>query len=92
MATKVINCRFCQIVTPTNGKRCLGCGMPVANARIQGKPKRIRIGDCPACGCRQAQVLDNHRKMCRKCGTEFELPDFDFLDSRPEHNAIKKGL
>ena len=93
---KTIECRFCQVTSPLtqDGTRCAGCGMPKANAKIKQrkKTKRDRRGDCPACGCPRCKPLDNHRRICPKCGTEFELPDFGFVDDRPEMNAAKKGL
>lgn len=92
MIGSMINCRYCGGPRMVNGKSCSGCGMAVANARVATSKKRKRHWMCPVCSSPHSRALDNHRRICVRCGTEYERPDFHFVDDRPEHNAMKKGL
>jgi DNA-directed RNA polymerase subunit RPC12/RpoP len=86
-----IQCHFCNGPRPSDGKKCLGCGMPVANAVRKTKP-RVDGVQCPSCRRRNIRALDNHGYVCLACHAEFEKEDFSFVHYKPEVNAMKKGL
>lgn len=86
-----IDCRMCRGCRPHNGKVCLGCGTPVANARVVER-KRSQPGrpPCPACGCRVSHEVAAGRFSCRDCMAEFEAVEVGYCDTRPDVNAEKR--
>jgi transposase-like protein len=81
---------MCRKVSPHDGRRCLGCGTPIANAKVTTKaPAKPR---CPNCGSgKNKPVLgDESRLECQACHAAFELPDGYALDDRPDVNAEKR--
>lgn len=89
--TQTIDCRFCGGIRDANDSMCLGCGSPVANARRSIK-KRESKRPCPKCKSRASSAIDDVTFTCRACGSNFEDDDFGFIDDRPDHNAMKRGL
>lgn len=84
-----VNCRICRHESPTNGKVCLGCGTPVANARAHPSKKKNQKPKCPQ--CRRDQSYEQLGFLvCKACGAHFEDDDFTFVDTRPDVNAMKK--
>ena len=84
-----IDCRFCQRRVDVKHGVCLGCGSYAANAR-EHKRKR-QAPRCPKCKGHRVNAFDGCL-MCRDCGCQFEALDFGFADTRPDVNAMKKGL
>lgn len=86
---RLIYCRICR------GERnadsvCLGCGTPVANAE-QKLAKRVKtMRKCPRCASSRYRDISGGQFSCLECHAMFEDPDFCFVDSRPEQNAMKK--
>lgn len=90
MAKLTHNCNMCRKVQEHDGKRCLGCGTPVANAKVPTKsPSKPR---CPGCGSGNNKPVpwDESRLECQACHAVFELPDGVALDDRPDVNAMKR--
>lgn len=85
----MIDCRFCGGQRPDNGKVCLGCGAPVANAKRVVRPLKERRRKCPRCGSNKYVHADG-RLSCKECWCVYEDADFGFVDDRPLENAIKK--
>ena len=85
-----IKCRICRGVRNTNGRVCLGCGTPVANAIDRNKPKRARP-TCPICGPRpKVSEVQPGRFECGGCRSHFEADDVGYVDTRPDVNAEKR--
>lgn len=72
--------------------RCVGCGTPVGNCHLaEDLFKRInRKLCCPNCRSPYGDPIDEERFCCKTCDTVYEAPDFNFVDSRPEENAMKQ--
>lgn len=84
------NCRICNKVSPHDGRRCLGCATPIANAKVTTKaPAKPR---CPRCGSGSHRPLtfDRARLECQACHAVFEPPDGYAVDTRPDVNAEKR--
>lgn len=84
-----IQCRYCRGERPHNGKVCLGCGAPIANATVRAKPVKAPRYTCPRCGSGKYVHADG-RLSCKECWTVYEPPDFGYVDTRPVENAIKQ--
>lgn len=83
------NCRPCGKVSPHDGKICLGCGTPIANAKAAkapAGPKRV----CPKCKSGSYRVLEEGRFVCRGCAAVYEELDGFAWDDRPDVNAEKR--
>lgn len=64
--------------------------MPSANASVpipkQAKTKPM----CPRCGQYRSREIEPGRFSCNTCGSVFEPLEQNFIDDRPEQNAMKK--
>ena len=89
-APNLLQCRICNGPRPTNGKVCLGCGTPVANATPSIRPRVQTPRVCPKCGSRRYIPCEDQRFECVECSSHFEDADFGFLDTRPVENAMKR--
>lgn len=94
---KVINCRICSGQREVIGSSCGGCGTPIANAEVKRKKSAKRNAGrtkpkCRACKRFNTRLHGDGQYLCIDCGAMFEGDDFSFVDDRPEHNAMKKGL
>lgn len=85
-----ITCRYCRGERPTDGRRCLGCGAPVANARVNSRTRKVTPRKCPRCRSGSYSTLEEGRFECRSCRTVYEDDDVGYLDTRPIENAIKR--
>lgn len=90
MSDSTINCRFCRGHRPTDGKRCLGCGAPVAHAILRQRPRVQVERHCPSCHRKTYRTIEPGRFECVNCLAQFEDDDFSYVDTRPEQNAMKK--
>lgn len=86
--TQTIRCRYCQGTRPTAQGRCLGCGMPVANARDNSVPKNAKRR-CPKCGAGSYRTVDACRYICGGCSAVYEDADVGYLHTDPAINAEK---
>ena len=87
--SETITCRFCQGEREVRRGICTGCGSYAANA-VDKSRKKSRVL-CPKCKGHRIGPFDGS-SMCRDCGCQFEALEFAFADTRPEVNAMKKGL
>jgi ribosomal protein S27AE len=67
-----INCRFCAGHRPTNGKRCLGCGMEIKAATTPDVT--LNPPKCVRCWGYRVTAIDGDRWHCRECGSVFDVP------------------
>mgnify|MGYP006908234776 CR=1 FL=1 len=91
MSDQPIQCRFCNGPRRTLGGVCLGCGMPVANARDNRRPAKKRPRRCPRCRSDRCTEVSPGEYKCNECSADFENDDFSFVDDRPEENLDKKS-
>ena len=88
---RLVICRYCRGPRPTSRGLCLGCGAPVERAELHERKRTRKPRKCPKCGSgNYQQARDEGRFECRGCSAVFEDDDFEFLDTRPHINAIKK--
>ena len=85
----LIDCNICQGRRESAGGVCLGCGTPVANARMPGKVSASKPR-CPNCKRSQSRELERGRFLCGHCRAVFEREDVGYLDDRPAINAEKR--
>lgn len=93
----MIRCRFCngnrRVVGVGVHNFCEGCGAHAAKAKVAGDPLvSCPIVRCPHCRLQNARNIEADRYECRHCHAVFEVVEQSFVDTRPEINAIKRGL
>lgn len=93
-----IFCRYCNgprnVVVVADKRLCNGCGSHAANAHVPNtsREKNRVCPKCPHCRSTNAAVLEPGRYECQTCHGVYEALEQGFVDTRPEMNAVKRGL